>query len=299
MQQKSMGSQIWRFAGPLIIQYLISLFVSMCASTYMVWKHLPELMKLASKSGDMTPLMTSIMTDIMKYTTEITTIGAMITIPIMLFMFRRDRKMEMKQQEQLPKKVKEKAKAVQYLPIVLLGVVACVALNNLLTLSNIVFLSDTYEATAEGFYSAKFIIQIIGLGFITPIAEELVFRGLIYKRFRETFPMIRAIIWSAMIFGLYHGNLVQALYGLILGLLLAYIYEKYGSIKAPILAHIVLNLTSVILSKLNVFTWIFETPIKMGIVTVVCAGLAATMFVLIQKIDMGSNDEENENLTVT
>ena len=42
---------------------------------------------------------------------------------------------------------------------------------------------------------------------------------------------------SALMFGLYHGNLVQAIYGFVLGYLAVYIYEKYGSLKASILFH--------------------------------------------------------------
>ena len=74
------------------------------------------------------------------------------------------------------------------------------------------------------------------------------------------------------------------MYGGVLGALLAYAYEKYGSLQAPILAHMVLNLTSVILSEIGGFSWMFEQPMRMGIATVACAAISATMYVMIQRI---------------
>lgn len=85
-------------------------------------------------------------------------------------------------------------------------------------------------------------------------------------------------------FGLYHGNLVQAIYGFVLGYLAVYIYEKYGSLKASILFHTVINLTSVIGTECGMYTWIFGNVIRVGIVTVICGAAASSFFVLMQKL---------------
>lgn len=47
---------------------------------------------------------------------------------------------------------------------------------------------------------------------------------------------------SALIFGGLHGNWVQAVYGTLMGILLAWVYEKYAGFLAPVLVHMVANL---------------------------------------------------------
>ena len=47
---------------------------------------------------------------------------------------------------------------------------------------------------------------------------------------------------SALIFGGLHGNWVQAVYGTLMGILWAWVYEKYAGFLAPVLVHMVANL---------------------------------------------------------
>ena len=103
--------------------------------------------------------------------------------------------------------------------------------------------------------------------------------------------MKRAILISALILEFIMVILFRQFIGGVLGALLSYAYEKYGSIKAPILAHMVLNLTSVILSEIGGFSWMFEQPMRMGIATVACAAISATMYVMIQRIGQGEADQ--------
>ncbi|MEF9839463.1 MAG: CPBP family intramembrane glutamic endopeptidase [Lachnospiraceae bacterium] len=300
MPQRSMGSQIWRIAGPLVIQYLISGFIGVCAGVYLLGGHFTELMAAASGSTSAeqatklsAELSAKMVEEAMKYSTEITMVTALCTIPIMLWLFYRD----VKKDRAVGIIRAKQAPLWQYAGIVVLGMVACIALNNLMTLSNIAFLSETYQKVNNGFYSSKWIIQVLGLGLIAPIAEELIYRGLLYKRLKETSSRGMAMFYSALIFGLYHGNIVQAIYGFVLGLAFAYLYEQYGSIKAPIIAHVIVNLTSVVLTNTGGYRWIFATPLRMGIVTVICATIAAAVFMLIKKIDNG-NIPEIKNQTV-
>ena len=53
-----------------------------------------------------------------------------------------------------------KASPVKYVWIVILGVAACVALNNILTLSNLAMISS-YEETGANFYKVNIVAQII------------------------------------------------------------------------------------------------------------------------------------------
>lgn len=273
MRQKSIFGRV---AVPLLVYYGISLVVTMFASAVVAGLKMPKYLNGQVEYAQMVTEMTN---EILQYTTIITGVTALVAIPVFWWLFHKDNRMRRQMGMPEPKK----AGLTKYIWIVILGIAACVALNNILTLSNLAMISS-YEETGANFYKVNLVAQIICLGILTPIAEELVFRGLIFKRMREVLSMKRAILISALIFGIYHGNLVQAVYGGVLGALLAYTYEKYGSLKAPILAHMVLNLTSVILSEVGGFQWMFEQPMRMGIATVACAAISATMYVMIQRI---------------
>ena len=96
-------------------------------------------------------------------------------------------------------------------------------------------------------------IQIIGIGMIIPVCEELIYRGLIFMRMRQYCNVNLAIGLSALLFAAFHGNVVQGIYGFATGVLFAYVYEKYGSLKAPVLVHVSANLMSLGLSYVNPF----------------------------------------------
>jgi len=74
-----------------------------------------------------------------------------------------------------------------------------------------------------------------------PLCEEIVFRGYFYpvlKRFAGVWP---AALCSALVFASAHGNLTAMLPLLIFGILLVWIYEKTGSLWAPIAVHFCFN----------------------------------------------------------
>lgn len=111
--------------------------------------------------------------------------------------------------------------------------------------------SDTYDSLAQMNYSQPLIWQILGLGIAAPIAEELIFRGLIFKRMRTYCKFPVAMLLSAAAFGIYHGNVIQFLYAFMAGLLFAFVYEKFRNIWAPIVLHMGANLASVAVTEFS------------------------------------------------
>ncbi len=71
-----------------------------------------------------------------------------------------------------------------------------------------------------------------------PIVEELLFRGFFQTALRITFNKTQAILISGFVFALIHWNFHVILQIFILGILLAYLFEKTGSLVAPIFVHI-------------------------------------------------------------
>ena len=75
---------------------------------------------------------------------------------------------------------------------------------------------------------------------LAPIMEELCFRKLLLDRMR-TIDRPGAILFSALAFGLTHGNLSQFFYAFGVGLLFGCIYTRTGRIRYTILLHILVN----------------------------------------------------------
>lgn len=75
---------------------------------------------------------------------------------------------------------------------------------------------------------------------LAPIAEEFLFRKLLMDRTRRYGDTV-AILISAVFFALFHGNLYQFFYALLLGLLLGYLYARTGRLRWSIALHMVIN----------------------------------------------------------
>lgn len=121
----------------------------------------------------------------------------------------------------------------------------CVAagLNMIFTQIGFTGSSESYQTVYRMQYGVTFGAGLVLYGIISPIAEEAVFRGLLYNRMKRCFHYGIALVVSSLLFGIYHGNLVQAVYGSILGILIAYFYDQYKSFAAPVLFHGVANIS--------------------------------------------------------
>lgn len=266
---------VFTIISPFLVYYAVSLVVEIIASLIIM---IPEIQKGGVINVEETTA--AVMKVFMSHLTLITSVVALCVIPLFWLMYRKDTKYE----KEIGIAERERVPILKYAVIIGLGITACIGLNNLLVLGNVAAYSGTYEETTAALYKENFLIQLIGLGLVVPIAEEFMFRGIIYKRLSFIMKREKAMLFSALMFGLYHGNLVQAIYGFVLGYLAVYIYEKYGSLKASILFHTVINLTSVIGTECGMYTWIFGNVIRVGIVTVICGAAASSFFVLMQKL---------------
>lgn len=126
-------------------------------------------------------------------------------------------------------------------------------------------ISQAYEQVAGIQYSVSLPVGLVIYGILTPFTEELVFRGIIYNRIRKYFPLPVTMFTSALIFGCFHGNIVQMIYAIIMGMALALVYEIYGRyLAAPLLFHCSANIVVYLLSKSNVFSQ-GDTPVLYGL----------------------------------
>lgn len=281
MEKRSIGRRIWETLGPILIKMGVAMAVETVILTFYFMQYMPELMELVTDTEAFMNRTMELTMDAYEYIVEITAIASLITIPILMIMKRKD---AIKDQSAgiVPNK---KAPLYRYIFIVGVSIPLAILANNLITLSDLAQYSEAYQQTAETLYGPSLPVQIVCLGIIAPICEEYVFRGLIFKRMRRYRGFVGAMLSSSFIFGIYHMNGVQFLYATICGLLLAFLYEKYGSLKAPILAHVLMNTVICVMSNADAFTWMFSKPIRMALITIACAAIGSSVFLLIRQID--------------
>ncbi len=158
-----------------------------------------------------------------------------------------------------------------YLLLFLAGVGAVLGLNMLFNLTGFIGASATYQEVAVSQYAATLLVGIVCYGLVSPVAEEILFRGILYNCMRRLVSARMAIVVSALIFGLYHMNWVQGVYGFLMGCLIAYAYEYFGSFKVPVLLHMLFNILAYGLSYMpDYLHWFVNWP-----VCIVCLAVAA------------------------
>lgn len=101
--------------------------------------------------------------------------------------------------------------------------------------------SDVVNPIVDVVGSSTWIWSLIFVGILSPIVEEMMFRGLMLNKIRAYGDKV-AIITTALLFGLFHANFSQFFYAVALGIIFAYITLKTGTIKYSIALHIVVNI---------------------------------------------------------
>lgn len=159
------------------------------------------------------------------------------------------------------------------------GAMLGIAVNNLIAMTPLIEMSAGFHEANTAFFAGGVIYELLGSCLVIPIAEELLYRGVVFKRLCVFLGVLPAMFLSALIFGVMHANLVQFIYAGILGLLLSFLLQKTGKLYAPILGHIAANLVAVVRQETGWLDFAYE-PTVMGIAFSLLL-LAATVAVLV------------------
>lgn len=111
---------------------------------------------------------------------------------------------------------------------------------------------NTYMQNATIINTIVISIQVIIIG---PIIEELIFRKILLGKLLEKFSNrpIKAIVYSALIFGIVHLNIIQGVAAFGGGIILGLIYYYTKSIKATIFTHILNNFLIIIPNPIGIW----------------------------------------------
>lgn len=299
MRKQSVGKTLWGCILPLIIFLGVDTVISIVAMV------IYGAIKCASMGPieDFTVAYTEIMNGAIEwfyqYALYFTALRCLIIVPVYYLMMRKEKKRDVAagtyvSYEKLDKK--------WLLVIIPLGISACMGFNYLVEMiadlaqSFINYIIDSfglaieyniYEAFEETngiLYSGGIVMQVLATCVGAPFAEELLFRGLIHRRLRKILKMIPAMLISSVLFGIIHGNIIQGIYATLIGLICAFVYEKFKTLWAPIILHATANSFAVAL------TYILgeEQAVEMNLGTfvlfvVVLIAITFLLLVLIEK----------------
>ncbi|MDE3092071.1 MAG: CPBP family intramembrane metalloprotease, partial [Chloroflexota bacterium] len=101
------------------------------------------------------------------------------------------------------------------------------------------------DATGFGF-----VLTLVAAAVVAPIAEETFFRGFVYGGLRGRIGVIGAMVVSTLFFTALHFSIDQFIPIFFLGLFLAFLYEKTGSLYPGILLHATNNAISLVVFAL-------------------------------------------------
>ncbi len=110
-----------------------------------------------------------------------------------------------------------------------------------------------YQEAADSLYSVGLGAGLLLYGIYSPLAEELVFRGILFTQGKTLMKPSYAAILSAVAFGIYHGNSIQMVYSIALGLVLAYAYHYSGQFVVPVVLHAIINVIVYVASNYGMF----------------------------------------------
>jgi uncharacterized protein len=116
-------------------------------------------------------------------------------------------------------------------------------------LSKLLSLDMTNSLMEQNALSNKLWLDLLNfkllIGILIPISEEIYFRGVLFKYFREKYKFLYAGTLSALIFSIFHFSFVLLPFTFILGFTSAYMFEKTQSIIPSFFVHIIANTIAV------------------------------------------------------
>ncbi|MFP3152851.1 CPBP family intramembrane metalloprotease [Lachnospiraceae bacterium ZAX-1] len=263
-KQHKIPKQIWRAIYPPAIYFGMQILISIIVMIPYALSHtFEELLAFVDRS-----------------ILSIAFLSALICIPLFVLFARLDLHRGDKNQF-------SKRKTVLVIPFAL---AVTWTLDVLLSLPIVTDLFPSYEQHINATFSGSLWIQILYIGITAPIAEELCFRKLIFRRLRVQHGFAFSAVIMAAIFGILHFNFLQSIYAFFFALLLAWLYEKSGSILASILFHATVNIVGIFVTKFLPNVEIADRTVWS--VTFVTFVLSVVLFLVIGKGTIHKDEKE-------
>lgn len=271
------GRFIWRLFYPVLILFGVQFVAEFIFGFFAALRYALANPQLYNEFQEMLRQSEQYLLEVLLENANILSIiSSVIAIPLFILFMHLDTKRRYREGTH---ETYDKVPAGFFVVAVLLGVTTAVTVNNLIEISGIYQIDSEYmDQFSEIIYSGGIIVELLSIVVLGPVVEELCFRGLIYRRMRERCPVKLSMFFSALIFALFHGNLVQGIYAFILGMFMAFVYERFKNVIAPILFHVGANLFSVIATETGALDFVTES--NTAAIMYIAAGAILTVLFL-------------------
>lgn len=145
------------------------------------------------------------------------------------------------------------------------------------------------------------LFYIVFFAIMPAIAEELIFRGVIFNGVKKSMGSKWAIGLSALLFTLAHADIIKFVYPMIMGVFFAIVVDKTGNIFYTMLIHLFNNITTIVVqylmnigvfAKLNISVWFVIISIVLALVGV---GVFLLFYFFVLKKRKYKNEEDVES----
>ena len=173
-------------------------------------------------------------------------------------------------------------KILKFFGIILLSTGLTLLLNRLM---NVIpwdsFLPKNLNLPEQDNFTIPLWLALLGYGVLAPFSEEVCFRGILYPYFAKWMKAPVAVLLSALLFALYHMNLVQGIYAFVMGAVMAAVVHKTKALSASILFHMTSNLLVTLYSyQKPLYDFLVSVP---GLIVAVLAFVAGLVLILTGK----------------
>lgn len=204
-------------------------------------------------------------------------------------------KLILRKTERAEKKEKKKMKFWEFIALICVTIGSAQFVNlicqMIINIVKIICNIEISNNVQEIIINSNPIFTVIFVAIIGPIFEELMFRGTLFEKLR-VYGDKTAILYTAIAFGLFHCNINQIPFAIVVGLFLGYAKAKTNNIIYPIIIHMALNSISAVTVIATQFGLI---ALQIGIVLAIMALILFTMIFLPIRLATKKLNIDNEN----
>ena len=185
---------------------------------------------------------------------------------------------KIKEETKLSYLKKEPVKNYVLIAVATLG--AVIGINLLTIQSGILETTENYALVWEMQYSGNILLGLVCYGVIIPVVEELMFRGIIFNCIKKALNKVNlALLLSAFFHGSFNSDSTQIMYIFVIGLIMAYAYQLFGSFYMPMALHVGAGIVTYLMYR---FTGAESTAAGQPVAYVALV-IAIVAFVLLEK----------------
>lgn len=138
--------------------------------------------------------------------------------------------------------------AITIVPLVMVVIGFQILISNYFTLYYSYFPNETAISENINQMMNSGLLGFLSICLVAPLVEEIVFRGVVLRGLLSNYSKVSALLFSSVLFSVFHLNPDQLFHTLVFGLFLGWIYIETFSLWPSMMAHILFNIGAYMLN---------------------------------------------------